>query len=150
MKNLPLIILILFIAIISSGCNKYILANKNDEIYYGAYNRRDMIHADVKLYKLNTKTECNGMIFLNAPSRSITFKNDFTDAKMFLSCTDGKLIDTNMKFKKGSFTKGFGEGFDQLNNKYIFKEISKNKFKEYSNGQKMTFINDKNSSLIKY
>ena len=144
------LVLIILVAFSTSACNKYLTVKTNSATYYGAFNRRDMIHADVKLYKLNSDVYCDGVIFLNAPSRSITFKNDLVDAKMFLSCSDGKLIDSNLQFRKASFDKGFGEGVDQLNNKYVIEEISKNDFKENINLKNIQFINDKSDSLIMY
>lgn len=150
MKKLQIIFLMLFIAFNTSACNKYLVVKGNSGVYYGAFNRRDMIHADAKLYKFNSDTFCDGVIFLNAPSRAITFKQDFVEAKMFLSCNDGKLIDSNLQFRKGSYDRGFGEGVDQLNHKYVIEEISKKEFREKSKMKNIEFINDKSESLIKY
>lgn len=150
MKKILMTLCTLAVIVCTTGCNKYIEAEKNGTIYYGAYNRRDMIHADVKLYQANSDTFCDGIIFINAPSRAITMKNDFVDAKMHLTCSDGKLVTSTLNFKKGSFDNLQGEGFDQLNNKYKFREISKSEFKELSEKTKVQFINDSNSSIIKY
>lgn len=150
MKKILMTLCFLAVVICTTGCNKYIEAEKNGTIYYGAYNRRDMIHADVKLFQANSDTFCDGIIFIDAPSRAITMKNDLVDARMHLTCSDGKLIASTLKFKKGSFDNLQGEGFDQLNNKYKFREISKSEFKELSEKTKVQFINDSNSSIIKY
>ena len=150
MKKILMFLCLSFVVVCTSGCNKYIKAQKNDTIYYGAYNRRDMIHADVRLYQLGSKTYCDGIIFINAPSRAITLKNDLVDAKMNLACNDGKLIDSDIKFRKGGFDRMQGTGIDQLNNIYHFEEITKSEFKEKSALKNITFINDKTDSLIQY
>ena len=50
-RNICLIIIICWISVFTSGCNKYISAKVNDDMYYGIFNRRDMVHADVKMKK---------------------------------------------------------------------------------------------------
>ena len=47
MNKFLVIISVFFISILTTGCNQYISASQNGQEYYGAYNRRDMIHADV-------------------------------------------------------------------------------------------------------
>ena len=132
------------------GCNKYIVSTTPENIYYGAFNRRDMIHADVKVYKLNSNQECDGLVVLNAPSRSITLKNDRVDAVMKLACNDGTLLDLDWELRKGSFSSGSGVGIDQFNNKYEFKTVSKDVYKKIAEKNKITFPNDKNKSYLKY
>lgn len=150
MKKAFITFSILLCSIFLTGCNKYISANTNGQEYYGAYNRRDMIHADVKLFKKNTDVYCDGIVFINAPSRSITIKNDDVNAKLHLACSDNTLIDAKLLFRKGSFDECKGTGFDQLDNKYEFKEITKDEFIENLGSRKIEFINGKNTSLIKY
>ncbi len=150
MKKILMTLCLLSVAICTSGCNQYFKATQNNTVYYGAYNRRDMIHADVKLFQADSNIFCDGMIFINAPSRAITMKNDEVDAKMLLSCNNGKLVNSDLTFRKGSFDKLSGEGVDQLNNKYKFEEIKKSEFKENFGNNKVKFINDKSDSLIKY
>lgn len=150
MKKLSITLCLLFVTIFTSGCNQYFKATQNDVVYYGAYNRRDFVHADVKLFQANSDVFCDGMIFINAPSRAITMKNDLVDAKMLLSCSNGRLVDSNLMFRKASYDKLSGDGYDQLNNKYKFEEIKKSEFKNNSGINKIQFFNDKANSLIKY
>ena len=112
---------LLAICISTSGCNQYItteITSEDGDVYYGAYNRRDMIHADVKLFQKGTDRECDGVIFLNAPSRSITLKNDRVDATMIVGCNDKTIIKSVWQLKKRSFNDGWGEGVDQFNKIY--------------------------------
>jgi len=139
-----------FVSFLISGCNKYIAVNSDDSVYYGVFNRRDMIHADVKLYKQDLSVNCDGMIFLNSPSRAITMKNDTVDAKLILGCSDKRLINADLKMTKGGFTNPYGVGVDQLNNKYNFTTISKNEFQKNIKITKHNIINDKGQSLLKY
>lgn len=151
MKKSIYLLVIFFISALMSGCNKFIYAqNSQNDIYYGIFNRRDMIHADVKMYKINSSVTCDGMIFLNSPSRAITLKNDFVDAKMILSCSDKKLIDADLKMTKGNFDNPSGFGIDQLDNRYSFSTISKNEFFKNVKQNEIKLINDKNSYLFKY
>jgi len=147
MKNILKLSLICSLGLLTTGCNQYITSTTNGDVYYGGYNRRDMIHADVKLFQKGTNKICDGSVYLNAPSRSITFKNDRVDAKMVLGCNDGTLIDSNWQLRKGSFS---GEGVDQLNNKYSFKTVSKKEYKKVAEHDKIKFINDKSESYLKY
>lgn len=152
MKKSLFILSLFILGICSTGCNQYItteITDNDGNIYYGAYNRRDMIHADVKLYQKGTNKICDGIIFLNAPSRSITFKNDRVDAKMILGCNDKTLMNINWQLKKRSFNKGFGEGVDQFNNIYQFKTISKKEFNEIATIKKIKYA-DENESYLKY
>lgn len=135
------IIIAMSIMISASGCNQYIKTTDttNNHVYYGAFNRRDMIHADVIVFEKGSDKICDGAVYINAPSRSITFKNDRVDAKMVLGCNDGTLMDLSWQLRKGSFNDGFGEGIDQLNNKYKFASISKSQFKEIAEVKKVNF-----------
>lgn len=150
MKRFLLLLSLGIISISACGCNQYItteITSQDGDIYYGAYNRRDMIHADVKLFQKGTDKECDGVIFLNAPSRSITFKNDLVDATMILGCNDKTIITTEWQLKKRTFNDGYGEGVDQLNRIYQFKTISRKEFKEIAEKQKIEFANDEDSYL---
>lgn len=150
MKKILLVLCFISVAFCTTGCNLYFKVKQNDVLYYGAYNARDMIHADVKLYQQNSDVFCDGVVFLNSPSRAITLKNDLVDAKMLLSCNDGKLLDSLLQLRKGTFDQLVGEGYDQLNNKYEFQSIEKSEFKSQSGIKKVKFINDNSDSLIKY
>ncbi len=125
-----LLMIILLSTIFTTACDKYITAQNNNEQFYGYFNRRDMIHADVILYKKNSSVICDGVIFLNAPSRSFTLKNDQTDAKILLGCSDKRIIDANLKMRKGSFDKPYGLGIDQFDNKYTFSTIKSIEYKK--------------------
>lgn len=152
MKKFLMPALLLGISLYTSGCNQYItteITSQDGEVYYGAYNRRDMIHADVKLFQKGTNLECDGVIFLNAPSRSITLKNDRVDATMIVGCNDKTIIKTEWQLKKRTFNDGFGEGVDQFNNIYSFKTISKKEFQEIAGSQKIKFAKE-NESYLKY
>ncbi len=151
-KHLKLIITC-FILVIATGCNKYItseVTNDKGEVYYGAYNRRDFTHADVKVFQKGNSKVCDGSVYLNAPSRSITMKNDLVDAKMLLGCSDGTIINLDWQLRKGTFSDGSGEGVDQFNNVYKFKTISKKEYKKVREENKIKFINDKSDSYLKY
>ena len=151
MNRLKNFFLVSLIVISCSGCNQYFVSTTPENVYYGAYNRRDFIQGDVTLFKKNSDLVCNGVLYLNAPSRGITFKNDRVDAKMKLGCNDGKIIDSAWRLKKATFNDGWGEGVDQFNHKYAFKTISKSEFKKVAdNNKKLLFPNDKNKSLLKY
>ncbi len=151
MKNIKNIIFVSLLTLICSGCNQYFISTTPENTYYGAYNRRDFTHADVKLFKKNSELVCDGSIYLNAPSRSITFKNDRVDAKMKLGCNDGKILDIVWQLRKGSFKDGFGEGVDQFNNIYKFKTVPKSTYKDITgDNRKITFPNDHNKSYLKY
>ena len=151
MKNIKNIIFVSLLTLICSGCNQYFISTTPENTYYGAYNRRDFTHADVKLFKKNSELVCDGSIYLNAPSRSITFKNDRVDAKMKLGCNDGKILDIVWQLRKGSFNDGTGEGVDQFNNIYKFTTVSKSKYKTIAkDNTKITFPNDHNKSYMKY
>lgn len=150
MKKFLNIILIGLIGISAAGCNKYFISeNTSNDSYYGAYNRRDMTWADVVVYKKESDKRCEGVVHLNAPTRSITMKNDRVDAIMKLACTDGTLININWQLRKGSFADGFGEGVDQYNNSYRFKTVSKGEFQQAADENvKIKIPSD--SSLLKY
>ncbi|CDE59548.1 unknown [Fusobacterium sp. CAG:439] len=150
MKKALKLLFVLSLMVSATGCNQYIRTQNTSDghIYYGAYNRRDMIHADVKLFQKGTKKECDGVVFLNAPSRSITLKNDRVSAKMKLGCNDGSLMDIDWQLRKGSFKDGFGEGKDQLNNVYKFTTMPKSEFNILNEGHKIEFA--KENSLLKY
>lgn len=138
-------------ALASSGCNKYFISTTPENTYFGAYNRRDFIHADVRVYKKNSTQICDGSVYLNAPSRGITMKNDRVDAKMKLGCNDGTILDLDWRLRKGSFSDGKGEGIDQFNNHYKFKTVSKGVFKNIAGDKiKVTFPNDRHQSYLKY
>ena len=150
MKKALKLLFVLSLMVSATGCNQYIRTQNTSDghIYYGAYNRRDMINADVKLFQKGTKKECDGVVFLNAPSRSITLKNDRVSAKMKLGCNDGSLMDIDWQLRKGSFKDGFGEGKDQLNNVYKFTTMPKSEFNILNEGHKIEFA--KENSLLKY
>ena len=150
-KTVFLFFVIFSISVLTTACNQYISVKvDNENIYYGVFNRRDMIHADVKLYKKNSPVTCDGMIFLNSPSRAITLKNDRVDAKMVLSCSDKKLINGDLKMTKGHFDKPYGLGLDQFDNRYVVTSVSKKDFKNNVNISEIKLIDDKNSYLLKY
>lgn len=152
MKKILMLAGLLAICISTSGCNQYItteITSEDGDVYYGAYNRRDMIHADVKLFQKGTDRECDGVIFLNAPSRSITFKNDRVDATMIVGCNDKTIIKSVWQLKKRSFNDGWGEGVDQFNKIYQFKTISRKEFKEIASSQNIEFAKE-NESYLKY
>lgn len=150
MKKALKLLFVLSLMVSATGCNQYIRTQNTSDghIYYGAYNRRDMIHADVKLFQKGTKKECDGVVFLNAPSRSITLKNDRVSAKMKLGCNDGSLMDIDWQLRKNSFKDGFGEGKDQLNNVYKFTTMPKSEFNILNERHKIEFA--KEDSLLKY
>lgn len=150
MKKFLKLLSILTLMTLTTGCNQYVRTQNTSDghIYYGAYNRRDMIHADVKLFQKGTNKECDGVIFLNAPSRSITLKNDRVSAKMKLGCNDGSLMDIDWQLRKDSFKDGFGEGKDQLNNVYKFTTMPKKEFDILNEGHKIEFA--KENSMLKY
>ena len=150
MKKALKLFLISALVLSTCGCNKYIKSTHEGDLYYGAYNRRDFIHADVTIYKKDSDKVCNGVVFLNAPTRSFTMKNDRVDAKMKLGCNDGSIMDMKWKLRKGSFTDGYGEGTDQFNNKYTFKTISKVEFKKIADIKRVKYPNSKNPSYLKY
>ena len=150
MKKVLIVLCLVFITLCTSGCNLYFKVKQDDSLYYGAYNSRDMVHSDVKLYKQNSDVFCDGLIFINSPSRAITFKNDMVDGKMLLSCSDGKLIDSKLLLRKGSGDRIVGEGYDQLNNQYKIQAIGKSEFKKKSGIKKIKFMNDNSESLMKY
>lgn len=146
-------LLIGIFGLFTCGCNQYFISdnkdnNQADDIYYGAYNRRDFTWADVVLYKKNSDIKCEGVIHLNAPSRSITIKNDRVDAIMKLACTDGTLMSIDWELKKKAFADGFGKGVDQYNNTYNFKTVSKEEFQAISEYKEIE-IPDK-EFLLKY
>ena len=152
MKKIINILIIGLIGLSCCGCNQYFTSEvttgvESSEVYYGAYNRRDLTFADVVLYQRGSEKRCEGVVHLNAPSRSITLKNERTDAVMRLACTDGKLMNLSWQLKKGSFKDGYGEGIDQYNNTYRFKTVSKGQFKEVAGGKKKVIIPSKNSLL---
>ena len=150
MKKALKLLFVLSLMVSATGCNQYIRTQNTSDghIYYGAYNPRVMIHAGVKLFQKGTKKECDGVVFLNAPSRSITLKNDRVSAKMKLGCNDGSLMDIDWQLRKGSFKDGFGEGKDQLNNVYKFTTMPKSEFNILNEGHKIEFA--KENSLLKY
>jgi len=150
-KNINKIIFISAITFIFSGCNQYFVSTSPQNTYYGAYNRRDFTHADVKLFKKDSKLICDGSIYLNSPSRSITMKNEKTDAKMKLGCNDGTILDITWQLNKGSFKDGTGEGVDQFNNSYKFSTISKGEFKKIAEDKvKISFPSDHKKSYLRY
>lgn len=153
MKKILNILLIGFIGTFCCGCNKYFTSEvtsvtQDKDIYYGAYNRRDMTWADVVIYQKGSDKRCEGVVHLNAPTRSITMKNDRTDAVMRLACTDGTLMNINWQLRKNSFADGYGNGVDQYNNSYSFKTVSKGEFKEIAGNHKVQIPNKE--FLLKY
>lgn len=151
MKNVGKILFISIIALACCGCNKYFVSTVPDGSFYGAYNRRDFTHADVKVFKKDSSLVCDGSVYLNAPSRSITMKNDRVDAKMKLGCNDGTILDLTWQLRKNSFADGTGEGIDQFKNLYKFKTVSKEEFKNAAGGKvKIVFPSDRQPSYLKY
>ena len=59
MKKALKLLFVLSLMVSATGCNQYIRTQNTSDghIYYGAYNRRDMIHADVKLFQKGTKKD---------------------------------------------------------------------------------------------
>ena len=100
MKKILLVLCFISVAFCTTGCNLYFKVKQNDVLYYGAYNARDMIHADVKLYQQNSDVFCDGVVFLNSPSRAITLKNDLVLLNHFIiSSISLKLSITYVEFK---------------------------------------------------
>ena len=125
MKNINKIIFISAITFIFSGCNQYFVSTSPQNTYYGAYNRRDFTHADVKLFK--------------------------KDSKMKLGCNDGTILDITWQLNKGSFKDGTGEGVDQFNNSYKFSTISKGELKKIAEDKvKISFPSDHKKSYLRY
>lgn len=146
-------LLIGIFGLFTCGCNQYFISDNsedtnNKDIYYGAYNRRDLTWADVVLYKKGSDKKCEGVIHLNAPSRSITIKNDRVDAIMKLACTDGTLMSIDWELKKKAFADGFGKGIDQYNNTYNFKTVSKDEFQTIAEDNEIEIPNKE--FLLKY
>ena len=151
MKKVLNTILIGLIGIICSGCNQYFISDAgtpDNNVYYGAYNRRDFTWADVVMYQKGSNKYCEGVIHLNAPTRSITMKNDSADAIMKMACSDGTLININWQLKKRAFADGFGSGVDQYNKTYNFKTVPKSEFLEVADNPQVQ-IPDKDL-LLKY
>lgn len=153
MKKLFLLLSILTVSVLSTGCNQYFVAEmtgSNGDVYYGSFNRRDMVQSDVKLYKKNSPMTCDGIMFLYNPARGYNLGNSRTTAKMVLGCNDGTVIDTNWQLRKHSYKDGFGDGVDQFNNKFTFKTISKYDF-EQNVKREVKFVNDKTTNYyLKY
>lgn len=150
MKKFITIGLVIIAGLMCTGCSKYIKATvmlpegaseSQAQVYYGAYNRRDNIWADVILYKKNSNDYCNGTFYINAPSRSITMKSDRVPAKMRLACSDGKVMDFNWMIRKSSFSDGYGKGFDQNNTYYYVSTINKSEFKSNMAGKRAVIPN---------
>lgn len=147
---------ILFVGVIGMtccGCNKYftseVTSGVNDkDIYYGAYNRRDMTWADAVFYQKGSSKRCEGVIHLNAPTRTITMKNDRVDAVMKAACTDGTIMNITWQLKKNSFADGYANGFDQYNKTYSFRTVSKGEFKKVADNPKVQIPNKE--FLLKY
>ena len=150
MKKILLIISVVTIPFITTACSNYLSINNGAEPFYGIFVKRDMIHADVRLFQKNSNVLCEGSIFINAPSRSITMKNDFVDAKMLLTCNDGRLMDSDLKFRKASFDQGVGVAFDQYNNRYEVKEISKKEYKRFEEKELNRILKDYKQDIVKY
>ena len=153
MNKLLNMLIIGLIGISTCACNQYFTSEvtsgvPDKDIYYGAYNRRDMTWADVVIYQKKSNKRCEGVVHLNAPTRSITMKNERTDAIMKTACTDGTLMNIKWQLRKGSFADGYGTGVDQFNNTYSFKTVSKGEFKEIADNPKVQIPNKE--FLLKY
>lgn len=156
MKKVFYLLLIFCLPLCFTGCSHYISADveaPNSGLYYGAYRLSDLIHADVQLFKKDSDEVCGGVMYLFAPNKTSTFalKNIRSKAKMKLACSDGKLFDIDWELRRITYNNGFGEGIDQFNNKYNFRTISKEEFKQISDNHK---INNEaylqKSNMLKY
>lgn len=153
MKKIFLLFSIITVSVLASGCNQYFRAdmvNGHNDVYYGTYNRRDMTQADVKLFKRNSTMVCDGIMFLDNSTRVVNLSNKYAPAKMVLGCNDGTVIDANLFMRKKDYNKGYGEGVDQFNNVYKFKDVPKSEFKNNVK-QKYKFVSDKTTdNYLKY
>ena len=148
-----LVFSIITIALMSSGCNQYFKAEKQgpqNDIYYGVFNARDSVQADVKLFKRNSTMVCDGVMFFDSTRKAIFDNNKRVPAKMSLGCNDGTVIEGNWLVRRNDFTKGRGQGIDQFNNIYDFDSVSRYEFRKNVK-QKLDFVNDKTTdNYLKY
>lgn len=153
MKKTLLLLSIITLSVVTSGCNQYFRAdmeNGNGDIYYGTFNRRDYTQADVKLFKRNSTMTCDGIMFLDNSTRMVNWSNKRGLAKMVLGCSDGTVIDADWQMRKADYNKGIGKGVDQFNNIYTFKAVPKSEFKKNVK-QKYDFVDDNTTdNYLKY
>ena len=119
-------------------------------IYYGVFNARDSVQADVKLFKRNSTMVCDGVMFFDSTRKAILANNKRVPANMSLGCNDGTVIEGNWLVRRNDFTKGRGQGIDQFNNIYDFDSVSRYEFRKNVK-QKLVFVNDKSTdNYLKY
>ena len=150
MKKYIGLILLFFVAICTSGCDSYIMAQSQNDNYYGVFKQRDLIQADVKLIKKEPHVVCDGVMFLNPKSRILSYKDNNIDANLILGCSDKSLIKARLKVENRKFKNISGQGFDQFDNMFIFSSISEKEFKKEFGNEKITPVSDNTPSLLKY
>lgn len=153
MKKIILLLGIVSISLMTSGCNQYFKAEKvngNNDIYYGAYNRRDRVHSDVVFFKKNSNVVCDGTLYLYNATRGYNLSDKMGDAQMNLGCNDATVINANWKLRKSSYKDGYAEGVDQFNNVYKFTSIKRYEYHKNVKGRP-DFIGDKSTNnYLKY
>lgn len=142
--------MICFVTLFTSGCKKYIHAHSDNIDFYGVYNSRDLVHADVKMFRKNTDVTCDGVIFLRPDKKVIYFEKEPIDGDLMLGCSDKTLLKARIRMNKPRFNELSGTGVDQLDNDYVFKAISRKEFKENVGRKKYKIADDETNSLLKY
>ncbi|MCR5265670.1 MAG: hypothetical protein K6E29_03645 [Cyanobacteria bacterium RUI128] len=150
MKKYSGILLICLIALFTSGCKRYIHAYSDNADFYGVYKSRDLIHADLKMFKKDTNVTCDGVIFLKPDKQIVYFEKEPIDADLMLGCSDKTLLKARIRMNKPRFEELSGTGIDQFENDYVFRAISRKEFKANVGRKKYKFVNDKSGSLLKY
>ena len=150
MKNFLILFSVCFVIAVTAGCGDYVSVKNGNNIYYGTYYPKDFIHYDIKLIEKNSNVHCEGMLFLNSPSRSITFKNDIVDAKFVAACTDKKLLSADLKTTKKTFDNPYGTAYDQYNNQYFFSEVTEKEVKQNLSKSQIKQLKEYSNSLLKY
>ena len=150
MKKFIGILTICFIAICTSGCNQYIHASSDNADFYGVYKSRDLIHADLKMFKKNSSVSCDGVIFLRPDKQIVYYEKEPIAADLMMGCTDKTLIKARITMKTPRFKNPYGTGVDQLDNNYIFNTISRKEFRQNIGRKKYKITDDETPSTLKY
>ena len=150
MKKNIILLLICFIYVFSSGCTKYIHASCATSDFYGTYKTRDLINAEVIMYKKNSNIICNGEIFLRPDKKLYYLINSPIDGNIDLGCSDKTLIRARITMTKPRFDKLNGSGYDQLDNLYSFETISGKVFRQNIDKRQYKTFKHNSQSNLKY
>lgn len=133
------LVLVLILPVFFCGCaNQYMQGNGAGQEFYGAFRSVDFSHCDIQLFNTKTNQRCAGVLYLDNSKKAVKDedKKKWSDAHANLSCSDGALLDINLRAH--SLSEWQGEGYDQHNRKYEFHVISKKAYKKIDNSHKIT------------